>query len=890
MKICCYLMIFFLSSHLYGTEISIQDSVMPGLSNTDSLSVIDSLNDNTAKLNEAFIEQFQSNFSAISLSVGAEEKACSDEDNSYFSEQLNEATKPFLRCQKDHIRKTLNKEKYCQCIGEKSSITYSEFKAVSEDLRKEAKEYSEQIVSSNMMVLQDKMFAMVALHNQLTNNYPGYQNKCTPEKMIEALRQAAKSESCANGKLKELDKYFKDDNVYDKFVESIEKLNKSTKKQALDKEALNDNIEQLSPLIIKAMQYNSGTLKLNTSEVKALKKEIEAVISKSSIIRHFTFKLQSPNNPRINFKVNELSQYTNGMSSQPDLGEILKEKLGNNDLFDADKTLRGLKRIVGDEIRKVESFCDAIPSNVNFICEKALSTDYSMAQIQNNTLHLAKIVNRSLDNRSVEELTKFSDISYSFNPGLTVAQYHPTQSIESQILSEKVDMLQCAYSYPQLAPSLVLGIIPSEKDKDLFMMSKYTPSYFSSIGQSANYRNLLNDAILYDPFKKLEKAEEEQMVHTTASTLGKDLSKFRLEPTKRTRSTPSEVLNRAFGSGAASSPSALTARTGPVSSLFSGDKTNGATDTNGQGVVTHATSNQASYTPMPALPTSVIQSNVNLPSEAVTPKNPSDYQSVIDSYEQRLATMMEKLAEVTSSKKTKESKAKAGGEGQSDEDLDVVNEEETTLKNTIGQLKDQIETLKQKKEAATSVKNQTSVSQTPAKPFQLAPRKISNTGRTNYDSPVNSPAPTPQAAKSSFTSNSSSSSPSSATSSSFLSTSTLNTGKEFTLKAEDINLEGKMVVSAKEFKINDQKFVSELYQKANGEPVYVTQMLPDGTEEVMVYEPVKLPDGTITYVPKKVAAAAEVKKAAKPVAPAATKDQRKRVKVQDLNQLIQTVK
>lgn len=872
----------------------------------ESESVIEGMEDNFDASPGSY---FTTSVSFMESSLNPSMTSCDNSDGrptSLFSDQIEDLVDPFKKCYENNIDKMSDKENYCKCISDRRAISLKDFEAVSLALKDEADDYAAEIAKSNMLVLQDKLMATVALLNGLSKSYD-LKSECTPERIIDIIKEHGNSGSCAKGKMRELDKFFSENNVYEHFIKSIEETSLRTKDKVLDKKEFQSSIQELAPLLEKASQYNKGNLSLSDKDLQQLKIDLEQSISKIKIISHFQLELVSPNGSQRKLGINQIPGQVGSSIELPNLLDIYNE-MKNKDSKNSDP-LRATRALIGGEIRNISKTCEQLPLNIDFICSKALDKNYALAKIQNNPLHMAKIIQDKMSKgdfvarySGISDFSKFTDplklpaSQFTFPNGIQT----PTNSSDGQELSRNVDLFQCAYSYPALVNSIVVGKVKDKQFDDIFAMSIFTSPVNSTIGKSRTIRDLDTEATLFDPYKKLQQAEDSQLAKAVV-TVGKDAIEQRLDPTKnakRRRPSATEFLNRTFGTDSAFSqkPSDALGKGGTSSSSSIFGSPSSSSSSTSSPVTTSSSTGQGyaptSFTPLSSGTFNGSSSIDDLPKTPET-KTPDGYQSLIDSYEQRLATMMEKMAEMTAKKSSKQKEAEASNNPADEEELAEISEEENQLKSTIGELKNQIKVLQDKKtqiqdtHGAEKTKSNRSFEQAVKRPQGSHSAESVNAPATQHQG-KNISGPISSSAMNNGISSSSSSS------ASHSSLSSQPSSKDFVLRAEDVNLEGKVVLSSKEFKMNDQKFAAELYEKANGQPVYVTQTLPDGTEEVLIYEAVKLPDGTITYVPKKLTA--EEKKDAKAKKPAEAslkkeKDKnRKRVKVQDLNQLMQTVK
>ncbi len=111
----------------------------------------------------------------------------------------------------------------------------------------------------------------------------------------------------------------------------------------------------------------------------------------------------------------------------------------------------------------------------------------------------------------------------------------------------------------------------------------------------------------------------------------------------------------------------------------------------------------------------------------------------------------------------------------------------------------------------------------------------------------------------------------------------------FNLSRDEIEGSDKFIISANNFDANDQKFIKDLFERTQGEPIFLSSTDENGNEKFIMLEAVEKLDGTIEYVP----AGSELlekddririqkgKKSSK-----GNKGKRSRVKVEDLNSLL----
>lgn len=861
----------------------------------ETRSALDPLNTNSSDSIE--FDQYAAKY-APALSIINDTKACANDDQyDAFSENLSAYVDPTRNCRKIIIDNPLEKKKYCQCLGDKGTrLSIDEMKKVKASLETEAKIFREEIVRANLSAIQDKMLGAIALQNQLANYAKGVGKSCSPEKMIESFNQAIHMGSCGKGKIGQIEQLIGRSNAFAEMSSSFEKFNADTKDDLLDTAKLNADVETLAALLHKFHSLTSNPTQKSEAEFAELKKQMEEALANNPLLRHFRIELpdHASGKPIVinQFKGIQKDRQPNLIT---DLADILKDKKMDN----YQDLKKALTTVTGNEIKKAQEICNEIPSNMEFICERAMDPKYSISLIQNNPVHLAKTVKSIFLGYKVPNLTFEIDSSIT---GFGTSALDLPKNPDNKTLSEKVDMLQCTFAFKDLSEDLIFA--STEKlDPSLYAMADFTHPNKLTIGSSAFVNDLIKEADIFDPYSKFDRANEEQLLRTAMVTKDtKNIDKYRTVDlsTKRRRPSASEMLERTFGgdyratrsaslppssakssfTDMASSSSTATVSSSPSSSnSFSSAASQGSSFTNNYQTLSNPLHSQK------------VTNDYDDDESSNTVKKSSE-QSVLDSYEKRLASMMERLEAISAQKK--EGKKDAGTVASGNQPLAnaAPTAEEVELKGTIAKLKEQINSLQEKQKAIETKKvatAQAAPAQKVVRPVNLAP-----IAKNQHNARIPTPENTAPASSTARNLKSATNGQTSASGSSFSSTST--GARDFSLRSETLASEGKMVVSAKEFKANDQKFISELYEKAAGQAVYVTQLLPDGSEEIVVYEPTKLPDGTITYVAKKQVKEekkGDQKKEAKQETKKEEKKEdskRKRVKVEDLNQLIKTVK
>lgn len=857
----------------------------------ESRSALEPLNKQAGKKS---MFDYEAHYEIQNLNQSSTAESCADDEIQAFNEKLADVVDPARNCRKIIKFDPVNQKEYCQCLSQMplSKITPEDMNTIAKKLKEEANAFSEEIIRANISAIQDKLLAGIALHNQIKNKYPNYNNKCNPEQMVESVSKAGRTGSCANGKMKKLDSILAKSNAFDEILASATKLNHDTSEATLDNKNINQGIDDIVLLLQKLDLSKTSLDSISPKEIDVLREKLEVELKENPFFRMYKVEFYNPITESTEV-INNLNSSRLGLGPQEDLMLIIRDKMKDNNFTNKEEVRKELSALFGDHVKNLKNLCGELQENIDFMCERAFDQNYSLSLIQNNPVHLAQIV------RSV--FIKFNPGEFKFemeesNFGYRSDFMGAPKSYDNKILSERVDMLQCSFAFKDLSNSFILAGSKATLDPSLFALGEFTHPVQMTIGDSGRYKDLIAETNRFNPYKKLEKASEEQLLKTAIITRSTaNIDNYRLIDHRNKRTSASELLNRTFGENSEynrsrSSISSSSTKLSPVTST-----TTSATTTSSVSNDSYSPGASSSSPNMTNYQTLPYNTNGNLAQNSIDQSTfdaddkKSSPQSVIDSYEKRLATMMEKLEALTTQRKEKAVAEDKKGTKTSTEVAPVA--EETELKSTISKLKEQIATLQSKQNAIDTAKAKPATISTPAtaKTFTTAPAKKRN-HTTKPQSTESAPVQnyvakaTQKAANSQPTA--SYQSPSSSS----------NSGRDFTLRSESLSSEGKFVVSAKEFKVSDQKFISELYEKAAGQPVYVAQLLPDGSEEIILYEPTKMPDGTITYVAKKKEMAKVANQEKKPTEKAKEKekskpdDKRKRVKVQDLNQLIQTVK
>ena len=697
----------------------------------ESRSALEPLND-TSTMKSMFDYEYSTDM--VNLNQTSTDEACnSEEDFDNFNEKLADAVDPSRNCRKIINLDPNDRKKYCECLSKVTfnKVNPTDMNYITDKLKDEAKTFSDEIIRANVSAIQDKLLAGISLHNQIKNRYPSYKNSCDPSMMIKSVSEAGMKGACANGKMKRLDKVLAKENAFDEIISLATKLNHDTSNSKLDNKNINQGIDEIVKLLQKINQAENAKGNESVGKIEELKAKLETELKDNPIFKIYKVDFFNPITGATE-TINNLHSARLGLAPQEDLMGIIREKLKDQSFSNSDEIRKEISGLFKHNIENLKNLCDELKGNIDFMCEKALDNDYSLSLIQNNPVHLAQVV------KSV--FVQFNPSEFKFNMEANDLAFNKNlmslpKSYDNKLLGDKVDLLQCTFAFKELTSSFVLGASEKQLDPSLYALGKFTHPLQMTIGDSSRFKDLIGETNRFDPYKKLEKASDEQLLKTAIITQGSgNIDNYRLTDNRRKRTSASEMLDRTFGDKSEYGRQRSSLASNKTEALIAaGSSAAASTPTNSDNYSSGVTSPTSNMSNMPTLPQSSNNHYSSNNSDDLDAKEAgTSSQSVIDSYEKRLSTMMEKLEALTTQRKEKAVAEEKKGAKVTTEVAPTV--EETELKSTISKLKDQIATLQSKQKAIDSAKASkptSAVNATTVKNFTPATaKKMNHTSKT----------------------------------------------------------------------------------------------------------------------------------------------------------------
>ncbi len=863
-------------------------------------------------------------------SVISTDVPCSD-TTEQFSSKLYLSIEPTKVCHQQNSAGWTDRDEFCSCMAENSlgMIDPEKYNEILGKIIEEAKKKQNYYVNTTFQLLKDKVLSNI----EAMNKYGRSANlTCGPSTLISNFNKATKE--CSSESLSKIEEMTNQKDVFNLLDDNFRALNNEFKAKTYNNREFENITSELAALLKTVYRHNQKTELIPSEKISEVDNKLKSLLNQNPLLRKFQVKISTGNSGQYTFN-NPMANLLN-VIEKPDLFEEMEKsqygslrenlsiEIGNENsksILQLNDIEKNLKAVIDHEVSQQNQFCAEIKVTVKHICQSATSINPTIKSIQKDPMHMAKIVNEVLGERiyGTELNNKKHDynspINLDYDPEL-MGLYRPNipsaeelnEEYSSRKMIDVVSSLQCTFVLPKMLNDFVPGILLAPaQNKNLQRFSDIGNSYgaFNSqfLGRIADTdpSMLLDSFQNYDPYgfmnsatnwsKDLAKvAREENNIKTKDNVGFTPIYDWRSQSTITSASKPDDTnLSPAAGVGTGgktvSDINELRERAGQ--NATSNDEETEAEINNTP--VLETPSVGITNLPQVGLPTTT-QKAAQSSAEGISKEIPTPEANPLADYEMRMQEMMAQMAVLTakSAQLAKQSKA--------DKEDEEIDEEKDELKQTIAGLQAEIDDLaKKKKEVSKVTKQESKPTTIGITPFQSVNQSAPAKSSSQKAVAANKQAVATGASRSSTPMASSQSSVSAPTMSSLGGSkgfsSQSSSKSDFALNAESVNLEGKFTISAKDFKTSDQKIMSDLYKKANGQPIYVTEKLPDGTEEVVMYEAVKEEDGTIKYVPKKIKDLVPLEKAAKKKSKAKTKKEneakkRKRTKVEDLNKLI----
>ena len=826
-----------------------------------------------------------------------------DSESYAFNTALNTYANPSSKCHTENYP-FKEKNKFCDCISEANLNKFSkdDYLMMMEEIKSAADMKQADYVNINLQLLKNKVLSSLEQYHRFKGIDGKIQTSCTPDILIGNFNKAVNS--CSEGEKKGVKRITENKTPFKALDLHFNQLNKEFASKKRSSTNPYKQHDKLIVLLEKAHKYNTGKLNLGTADLDKLEEEIGIILDGDTLLRDYSVKLEEPITGMKRVINSDGIVSKEGRSGQSDLLTTIINKAQNTAMLtltdkplSTDKLKEAFEENLIDLSSENSIACYSIISNVTNICNSAENIKHFISTVQKDQKHLAKIIysisGEKIYGKNIYDKTqdlrlhlKNGDInlmSSSFNLDSS------NTAVGDAIMTNQVSALQCSLAFPDKVNGLIDGEMnfdDKSRNKNLFttITDKTTAAEYSYIGNfnGDSSKDYLNTFLNHNPSgkigtiskisqKKTTKTYTKNNLVTTDSSVGTSLLRGAHNWSARGETkyiSPTENLSTPEQSGSSSAEI--------INSTGNPEEPNQSSEVPERQLILPSTG--ISSLPQIGL-TNKTETNKASTEQLEERDAPQD--TSMQEYKARMDKMMQKMAELT---EKKEKSAVSTGKDVKEEDEKMVG-----LEKTIASLKTQIMDLKKKKPIVKEApKATTSIG---IRPFAHENNNQSSSTRST-PAQASSTQSKPATSQQSVIPSRQSASQQRATDNENTSTSITSSGggksSEFSLSSEKINLEGKFTVSAKDFNLSDKGAMTELFQRSNGKPIYVTQTLPDGSKEVVIYEATKDKDGNMAYKPKRIGPNFDPTIAKKKTEKKAKKKEksRKRMKVEDLNKLI----